>query len=249
MSFSFNLMTLSDTSRVVSQENENHSSTIVPNVPHSSPIQSSSAKDKRRSTLKRIACQHMASMEGTLADAMGQSNRQQLVWLGLLAMPLLFPVALPGMASAVGAFSLLIAYGLCVGRPAPLPDWLANRELPGRAMNLLKAMINPFIQIMAMLGRPRLLPLSNRSIRLLNALMLSIAGLSMMIPVPIITFDNVLPALAMLLISWGLRLRDGLLLVAGYAVTVVAAISVVFLWWGGAVAATELISLVGFGER
>ena len=29
-------------------------------------------------------------------------------------------------------------------------------------------------------------------------------------PVPVISFDNVLPALAMVLTAWGLRLRDGL---------------------------------------
>lgn len=198
--------------------------------------------------LERIACQRVTSLDGTLAHAFGQSNRQRLVWLALLAMPLLFPVALPGMASAVGAFSLLIAYGLFIGRPAPLPDWLANRELHGRARTLLNAMIHPLINIMATLGRPRILGLSNTSIRMLNALMLSAAGVSMMVPVPIITFDNVLPALAIVLISWGLRLRDGLMLVAGYLITVVAVASVIFLWWGGAVVATELISLLGFGE-
>lgn len=70
----------------------------------------------------------------------------------------------------------------------------------------------------------------------------------MMMPVPIISFDNVLPALAIVLISWGLRLRDGLMLVAGYLVTVLAVTSVVFLWWGGAAIAAELISLSGLGE-
>ena len=205
-------------------------------------------KDKRRSKLERIAYQRMASMEGTLADAVGQSNRQRLVWLGLLAMPLLFPVALPGMASGVGAFSLLIAYGLFIGRPAPLPDWLAAREMNGRARTLLKSMISRAIKVMAVLGRPRMLPLSNTPFRILNGLMLAVAGLSMMMPVPIISFDNVLPALAIVLISWGLRLRDGLMLVAGYLVTVLAVTSVVFLWWGGAAIAAELISLSGLGE-
>ena len=205
-------------------------------------------KDKRRSKLERIAYQRMASMEGTLADAVGQSNRQRLVWLGLLAMPLLFPVALPGMASGVGAFSLLIAYGLFIGRPAPLPDWLAAREMNGRARTLLKSMISRAIKVMAVLGRPRMLPLSNTPFRILNGLVLAVAGLSMMMPVPIISFDNVLPALAIVLISWGLRLRDGLMLVAGYLVTVLAVTSVVFLWWGGAAIASELISLSGLGE-
>ncbi len=187
-------------------------------------------------------------MEGTLADAVGQSNRQRLLWLGLLAMPLLFPVALPGMASGVGAFSLLIAYGLFIGRPAPLPDWLAAREMNGRARTLLKSMISRAIKVMAVLGRPRMLPLSNTPFRILNGLVLAVAGLSMMMPVPIISFDNVLPALAIVLISWGLRLRDGLMLVAGYLVTVLAVTSVVFLWWGGAAIAAELISLSGLGE-
>lgn len=205
-------------------------------------------KDKRRSKLERIAYQRMASMEGTLADAVGQSNRQRLVWLGLLAMPLLFPVALPGMASGVGAFSLLIAYGLFIGRPAPLPDWLAAREMNGRARTLLKSMISRAIKVMAVLGRPRMLPLSNTPFRILNGVMLAVAGLSMMMPVPIISFDNVLPALAIVLICWGLRLRDGLMLVAGYLVTVLAVTSVVFLWWGGAAIAAELISLSGLGE-
>lgn len=211
-------------------------------------MKSAPVKDKRRSKLERIAYQRMASMEGTLADAVGQSNRQRLVWLGLLAMPLLFPVALPGMASAVGAFSLLIAYGLFIGRPAPLPDWLAAREMNGRARTLLNSMISRAIKVMAVLGRPRMLPLSNTPFRILNGVMLAVAGLSMMMPVPIISFDNVLPALAIVLICWGLRLRDGLMLVAGYLVTVLAVTSVVFLWWGGAAIAAELISLSGLGE-
>lgn len=152
------------------------------------------------------------------------------------------------MASAVGAFSLLIAYGLFIGRPAPLPDWLAAREMNGRARTLLKSMISRAIKVMAVLGRPRMLPLSNTPFRILNGVMLAVAGLSMMMPVPIISFDNVLPALAIVLICWGLRLRDGLMLVAGYLVTVLAVTSVVFLWWGGAAIAAELISLSGLGE-
>lgn len=202
-------------------------------------------KDKRRATVERIARAHLASMGGTMADAVGQSNRQRLVWLGMLAMPLLFPIALPGMASAVGAFCLLIAAGLCIGQPVPLPDWLARREMNGRASTLLKGMTDRVINIIALLGRPRMLPLSNRPARVLNGLMLSAAGLSMIVPVPIISFDNVLPALAIVLISWSLRLRDGLMLLVGYLVTLAAVASVALLWWGGTVAAAELLSLAG----
>ncbi len=201
--------------------------------------------DKRRASVERIAGAQLASMNGTMADAVGQSNRQRMVWLSLLAMPLLFPVALPGMASIVGAFCILVAFGLFSGQPVSLPAWLARREINGRARALLARMISRVVNVIAALGRPRLLRLSDRPARAVNGLMLCAAGLTMMVPVPIISFDNVLPALAIVLIAWGLRLRDGLMLVGGYLVTLAAIASVILLWWGGTVAATELLALTG----
>lgn len=198
---------------------------------------------RRNTTAERIAAAHLASMGGTMGDAIGQSNRQRLVWLGLLAMPLIFPISLPGMASMVGALCMLIAFGPCVGRPASLPRWLADWEMSQRVKTALKNIVRRVINIIAPLARPRLLPLSNRPTQVFNGLMLSVAGLAMMIPVPIINFDNVIPALAIVLLSWGLRLRDGLMLLAGYLVTLVAVASVALLWWGGALAVTELVSL------
>lgn len=110
-------------------------------------------------------------------------------------------------------------------------------------------MINRVIHIIAFLGRSRMLNLSDKPARVLNGLMLSAAGLSMMIPVPIISFDDVLPALAIVLLSWGLRLRDGLMLLVGYLVTLAAVASVILLWWGGAHVASELLSLTGLASN
>lgn len=202
-------------------------------------------RDKRRAAVNRIAGAQLASMNGTMADAVGQSNRQRVVWLSLLAMPLLFPVALPGMATVVGALCMLIAFGLFSGQPMPLPAWIARREMNARARLLLERMISRVVNVIARWGRPRMLRLSDRPARVVNGLMLAAAGLSMMIPVPIISFDNVLPALAIVLISWGLRLRDGLMLLGGYLVTLAALASVLLLWWGGTAAAAELLSLTG----
>ena len=210
-------------------------------------LQAESIGDEQQTTRyrERIAGAQLASMNGTMADAVGQSNRQRMVWLSLLAMPLLFPVALPGMATVVGAFCILIAFGLFSGQPVPLPAWLARREINARARMLLERMIGRVINVIARLGRPRMLRLSDRPARVVNGLMLSAAGLTMMVPVPIISFDNVLPALAIVLIAWGLRLRDGLMLLGGYLVTLAAIASVILLWWGGTVAATELLALTG----
>ena len=124
--------------------------------------------DKRRASVERIAGAQLASMNGTMADAVGQSNRQRMVWLSLLAMPLLFPVALPGMASIVGAFCILVAFGLFSGQPVPLPAWLARREINGRARALLARMISRVVNVIAALGRPRLLRLSDRPARVVR---------------------------------------------------------------------------------
>jgi len=97
-------------------------------------------------------------------------------------MPLLIPVALPGMASAVGVFCLFIAVGLCLDQELPLPRWLARRQLSARFTALLVRMAQRAFQIMARLGRPRLLPLSDTPRRVSNGLVLSIAGLAMVVP-------------------------------------------------------------------
>ena len=203
-----------------------------------------SRMNRRRSAVERMAVAQLASMGGTLADTIGEGARQRLVWLGLLAMPLLFPVALPGMASVVGTLCLLIAIGLCRGQPLPLPRWLASRELGARTQVVLASMVNRSVRVIAKVSRPRMLALSNQPARMLNGVVLCAAGLSMVVPVPLISFDNVLPALAIVLVAWGLRLRDGWMLLAGYLATVAAVASVGLLWWGGAVVADRLLAWV-----
>lgn len=217
----------------------------MPGQPSPPPTPSELRKDRHRATVARIADAHLSAMGGTLADTIGHDSRQRLVWLALLAMPLLFPVALPGMGSAVGVFCLVIAFGLCAGRSVPLPAWLGERTLNDRVRELLTRMLARVLHLVARLGRPRLLVLSHHSARWANGLMLSVAGVSMVVPVPVISFDNVLPALAMVLTAWGLRLRDGLMLLAGHVATLVAAASVVLLWWGGSQLVVDLLTRLG----
>lgn len=201
-------------------------------------------KVRRRSPIDRIVSAQLASMGETVGDTVGHGHRQQLFWLGLLAMPLLFPIALPGMASAVGTLCVLVALGLCRGRSVQLPMWLAKRTLGIRAKALLARVVHRAVAVITRVGRPRLLSLSNKPARRLNGLMLGAAGLAMVVPVPVITFDNVLPALAITLIAWGLRLRDGRMLLAGYGVTAAAVASVMLLWWGGAVVAVNVLDWI-----
>lgn len=182
----------------------------------------------------KIARASGAAATLSLQDAFGGHPRQQLTWLGLFSLPLLLPVTIPGMASMVGALCMVVALGIALARPLPLPAWLAGRRLPPRASALLARLVTRVVGKLAPLSRPRWIALTHPNFRLLNGGVLGLAGLSMVAPVPVISFDNVLPAAAILLVAWGLRMRDGWLLIAGYVATVVALCSVLLLWWGGA---------------
>lgn len=179
----------------------------------------------------------------TLGEAIGRHPRQQLTWLGLLALPLLLPLSIPGMATTVAAFCVLVAASIFLGRCLPLPHWLQQRRLPGRLSEPLAKQVARLTSRLARISQPRLLRLSDVRSRRLNGVMLALAGLAMMTPVPMVSFDNVVPALATVLLAWGLRVRDGRMLLAGYVTTVLAWGYVALLWWLGAELLLWLLAL------
>ena len=199
---------------------------------------------KGSATGRRMARDAAAVATGSVEDALGSHTRQQLGWLGFATLPLLFPVALPGMAMTIGALCVLIAMGVAVNRPLRLPGWLGRRSLPPRAAELLQRWSVRAFGTIAVIVRPRWIGLTGRGLRIVNGAALAIAGMALMTPVPLVSFDNVLPAAAVVMLAWGLRGRDGLLLASGYATTVVAVGSVVLLWWGGAEAVRWLLASI-----
>ena len=198
---------------------------------------------KGSATGRRMTRDAAVITAGSLEDAFGRHMRQQLGWLGFGTLPLLFPVALPGMATTIGAVCVLVALGVTLNRPLRLPGWLGRRSLPPRAAELLCRWSARAFTTIAAIVRPRWIAFSGRSVRIVNGSFLAIAGLALMTPVPLVSFDNVLPAAAVILLAWGLRGRDGLLLASGYLATLVAVGSVVLLWWGGAELVRRLVSL------
>lgn len=187
----------------------------------------------RRSWL-RIALAAQQLQHGSLGQLIGRHPRQQLTWLGLLAAPLLLPVAIPGMATTVGAFCLLVALSVALARPFPLPAWLGRRHVPHALHGPLHRVLHRLAGLLGRISQPRLLALSGPRWRWLNGGMLALAGASMMTPMPLVSFDNVVPAAAIALLAWGLRVRDGGMLLAGYVATVLAWLYVGLLWWAGA---------------
>lgn len=169
----------------------------------------------------------------TMSDVIGSQPRQQLTCLGLLASPLLIPIAIPGMATTVGAFCLLVAVSTLLKRPIPLPQWMQEQRLPSGVGLAVQNILSRITTLLVRFSKPRLLSLSRPQYRFLNGTMLALAGASMIVPVPVVSFDNVVPAAAVVLLAWGLRARDGGMLIFGYITTILAWIYVAILWWAG----------------
>jgi len=140
------------------------------------------------------------------------------------------PIA-PGLSAVLGLPLILLAAQMMIGLPHPwMPrSWLARklkREQVARmlrpsvpVLRRIERYIKPRLHVMMQADASRLLGV----VLLWNALLLSL-------PIP---FGNLLPAWAIILTALAEMARDGLLVLAGLVMSVLAAFWVGFLLWGG----------------
>jgi hypothetical protein len=145
-------------------------------------------------------------------------GRAYLLLLVLLALPFCTPIPLPGLSTPFGLVVALIGLRLALGMKPWLPQKLLNTELPSGFFGKLIKFTRRLVGILEKLLRPRCLALINtEALRRLHALAIFIAGLALLLPLPI-PFTNTFPAWAILLIACGLLERDGLFVLAGHLV-------------------------------
>ena len=127
-------------------------------------------------TCRRLTREATGVIAGCLEDPFGRYPRQQLGWLGFMALPLLFPVGLPGMATTIGALSVLLALAVAVNRPLRLPAWLGRRNLPPRPAELLcRCSARAFATVATVVWR-RWIAFTSPGARVVNGAFLAIAG-------------------------------------------------------------------------
>jgi hypothetical protein len=150
-----------------------------------------------------------------------------LVFCGVLAAPFLLPVTIPGMSTVLGLPMLLIGFAVMVSRVPWLPQRLLNYSLPTPTVRLVLGKVRGWSERFEHLVRPRLLGLSgSRAINALNGALVIFAVLLLMAPIPLVPFVNSIPALAVLLLCFGMAERDGAVIVLGYFTTLVATVYV-----------------------
>jgi hypothetical protein len=161
----------------------------------------------------------------TLRELLGMLGEQGLlVFCGILAAPFLLPVTVPGMSTVLGVPMLLIGFAVMVSRVPWLPDGLLRRSLPAATVRGVLQKVRGWAERFEHLVRPRLLGLtSGRAINAVNGALVILAVVLLMAPIPLVPFVNSIPALAIVLLCFGMAERDGVVIALGYLTTLVSA--------------------------
>jgi hypothetical protein len=176
------------------------------------------ARDKRASAVLAALARVIPAEGVTLGELMSElGERGELMVCMLLTVPFLLPLSIPGSSIP---FGLLIAFnglGLLRHRAPWLPKRLSARHL---SREHLATLLEKGAQLFGRLERlihPRLLPLTqDATFGRVNGLLLVLSGVLLMAPLPL-PFSNTLPAYGALLLAAGSLERDGICILAGYA--------------------------------
>lgn len=160
-----------------------------------------------------------------LLAALGEQGL--LVFCGVLAAPFLLPVTVPGMSTVLGLPMLLIGFAVMVSRVPWLPQRLLNHSLPAPTVRGVLARVRGWALRFEHLVRPRWLGLTGgRAVNAVNGALVILAVVLLMAPIPLVPFVNSVPALAVLLLCFGMAERDGVVIAIGYFTTLVATVYV-----------------------
>jgi hypothetical protein len=159
---------------------------------------------------------------GELEEIM--KGRGFALFILLLALPFIFPLPLLGLSVPFGVVIGFMGLRIAFGMKPSLPQVVLRRELK---YSLLEKIVNIGLKLCSKLEklvRPRMHFLQ-RWPGMQNLIGLGIAsgGLLLCLPLPpIVPLSNTIPALSVLLLTMGMIERDGLLVLLGHVVNVIA---------------------------
>jgi hypothetical protein len=157
---------------------------------------------------------------GDLLTALGDRALGALLFI--FAAPNILPTP-PGTSAILGAPLMFLALQLSFGRKPWLPALITQRSMLREDFQALIRRIAPWLAKAEKLLRPRLSMLSEPPMEYVLGFICLLLALILMLPIPL---GNMLPALAISLMALGVLERDGLWVLAGLIVSVVATVVV-----------------------
>lgn len=160
---------------------------------------------------------------GSLIELVGEQGL--LVLCIILCIPFLFPVSIPGVSTVFGAVIILIGIGVTLNRLPWLPGVVVRREMKRDQLLPVFEKGIEFVNRLSRFVRPRLTGLTEGTLmNIINGLVLTGAGLLLIVPLGLVPFSNTLPAVAIVLMCIGLLQRDGVFVVGGYVFTILTVV-------------------------
>jgi len=179
--------------------------------------------------------------EVTLRQLLGLVGEQGLlVFCAILALPFMLPVSLPFMSTALGLPMLLVGVAVVLNRLPWLPDRLLDHALPSATVQHVLERAAHSAERFEHLVRPRIRALTGTALaNSVHGLVIVLAVLVLMAPLPFVPFANTLPAIGILLLCIGMAERDGVVILLGHAMTLIATVYVGTLLWLAARAGSD----------
>lgn len=175
-----------------------------------------------------------------ILEKMGESGL--LLLCGLLSLPFLVPVSIPGVSTVFGAGIVLIGIAITFNRLPWLPEKVADRKLERAKLVPVLERGLAILRKVDRYVRPRLPGLTVGSVvNRMNGLILTAAGVLLMMPLGFIPFSNTLPGVAILFLSTGISQRDGVVVALGHFMVVLTLIYFSALAYAGFAAGQSLL--------
>lgn len=152
----------------------------------------------------------------------------------ICALPEALPLPIAGVSAIIGAPLIVFSTQLLLGFSSPrIPKWLAKRSFKRKDLEKIVDRILRYLRRIERLIRPRWQFATTPLVERFLGLLFLILAIVIALPIPL---GNMLPAIAIVLISLGLIEADGVLVVVGtiFALIVLAimasAIAALFSW-------------------
>jgi hypothetical protein len=142
----------------------------------------------------------------------------------LLALPFVFPIAIPGLSIPFGLVIMFMGLRIMLGLKPSLPEFILRREVKYATLDRIVGIGLKLCARMEKFVKPRMHFLQ-RWPGMINCIGAGIAsgGLLLCLPLPpLIPLSNTIPAVAVLLLTAGMAERDGLLVLFGHIMNVAA---------------------------
>lgn len=139
---------------------------------------------------------------------------------GVLLLVASLPTLIPGVAAISGPIVALAGFQLLIGLKLPwLPRIARERQLERASLKRVLNVLDPWLRRLERLCRPRLHALWRQGALRLVGFLLLVLGIALALPIP---FTNYVIAVPIVVLAFGLTEHDGLILLLGIVLGVLA---------------------------